>query len=443
ADRRTALLAAFLLGCSHWAARSGRTGWDAVLLVALQLAALACLAKARRFRTLPPALAGGGLLGASLYTYVAARLAVLQAVVWLAWEAFAARRRRAAGDDLPAGPPRALAQLALCVGGMVAVAGPFLLRLWLLRPELLTVRVAELSVFARHGAGEPWLTLGRNLLGHLLMFHVRGGAYARDALPGFPMLDPITGALLLAGLVVVALAGDWRRRLLLSWPLVMVLGGVLSTSGEGPPFPYRVSSLAPWSCLVAALGGVALWDAATGSFAATPRRRLLARGIAAVALAAVVVINGWALLVAWPADPGTRRAFGTTPTRVGRWLAVHRAGRPTLILRGALRPPALPAGYPYAAANRTDFFREGDAVAAVQLAAGLYRAHPARALAPLLPGGDVDFATALPGALAAPTLLVMAPERAAEATRRFAVAARWELRDDGKGPLVTILLAQP
>jgi hypothetical protein len=432
ADRRAGILAAFLLACSHWAARSGRTGWDAVLMVTLQLGALVLLSEPTQRRRLLPAVVAGALLGLSLYTYLAARLALLQATLWLGWEVVAARRDGGGVDaQRNAGPGRAhaLARLLVCCGLAVALAAPWLLRRQAATGGLVPPRVADLSVFAHHGPGEPWRTLGRNVAGHLLMFHLRGGAYARDALPGFPMLDPVTGLLLLAGLVVVSRLPGWRRRLLVSWPLVLVLGGVLSRSGEGPPYPYRVASLAPWACLVAALGGVALWERAG-------RARL---PLATVALAAVVGINAWALFVAWPGDPGTRRIHGTAPTRLGLWLRAHAGGRPVLVLRGALRPSPLPSGYPYAKANRTDFFRDVDAAAAVQLSAGVWARHPRRALDPLAAGGDVDWAPELPARLPGGTLLVVPPELVAEAARRHRVERRVDLQHEDGAPRATVL----
>jgi hypothetical protein len=293
------------------------------------------------------------------------------------------------------------------------------------------------------------------------MFHVRGGTYARDALPGFPMLDPITGALFLVGLAMRASRSSWLRRwrcdappphrdrsesatpmaplrLLLSWPLVMALGGVLSTSGEGPPYPYRVLSLAPWACLVASIGGIALWD-----FARSRLPPLIRRAAVAVALLAIVAINAYVLFVAGPRDPGTQRVYGTAATRFGLWLATHRGDRPVVVLPGSLDAPPLPPSYRYAAANRGNFFRPVDELAAIQLASGLYRRHPRRALDPLRPGGDVDLVPDLPPRLTTPALLVLPPAREPEAAHRFQLLRRWQLRHRDGPPLALVLLAAP
>ena len=394
AERRAALLAALLLGVGHWAARTGRTGWDQVLMTALQLAALALLARGVRLGRAWPGAAAGGVLGLALHTYVASRLVAAHALLWQGWECVSAPRRGetgALGEEPARGRRPAVKRLALLVAALFLVAAPFHVRLLRERPDQLALRARQLSALAVEGPGEPWRTIAESAVAHLAMFHVRGGTYARDALPGFPMLDPVTGLLLLAGLVVVARGGGWRRRLLLSWPAVGLLAGVLSVSGEGPPYPYRVGHLAPWACLVAGLGGIAVWDAA--------RERLGARATvaaAALALAAVVAINGWVLFVAGPRYPGYARVYGVAATTVGRWLAAHRGGRPALVHREALAPPAPPRPYPHAAANSTDHMRPVDRAATVHLAAGVWSAAPRRALEPLAARGDVDVLDRLP-----------------------------------------------
>jgi hypothetical protein len=300
---------------------------------------------------------------------------------------------------------------------------------------IVPLRAQQLSVFGLRGDGEPWATLARNVVGHLGMFHVRGGAYARDDLPGFPMLDPVTGALLLVGLVVVVRTADSRRRLLISWPLVLGLGGILSVSGEGPPYPYRVLALAPWACLLAGIGGDALWELG---------RRRWARGasvaIASAALTAVVAFNAWVLFVRGPADLDTMRVYGTAPTRLGLWLRDHADGRPTLVLDGALSPPP-ESGSRYAAANRTSFFRDVDTLAAIQLAAGAYRRDPTCALEPLRATGDVDRARTLPSTLERETVLVVSDVQAKEAEGRFAVERDVTLRYADGTPLARVLVA--
>jgi len=243
--RRQALLAAGLLAVSHWAARTGRDGTYEVAMTALQLAGLASLGRAlARDRLVWSALAGV-LLGASIYTYTAARLVLAQAGVWLGWELVASAERR-----------RTLAHAGLCLAVALLCAAPYAV-------YLATRSAGDLGVLALTGPAAPHGVLGtlaENVAAHLAMFNLRGGTYARDNLPGWPMLDPVTGLLFLAGLLVALRRADRQRRLVVTWYAVCVLGGVLSLSREGPPYVYRVANLGPWACLVAAAGAVAAWD---------------------------------------------------------------------------------------------------------------------------------------------------------------------------------------
>src|SRR5437867_4320580 len=181
--RPQALLAAGLLAVSHWAARTGRDGTYEVAMTALQLAGLASLGRAlARDRLVWSALAGV-LLGASIYTYTAARLVLAQAGVWLGWELVASAERR-----------RTLAHAGLCLAVALLCAAPYAV-------YLATRSAGDLRVLALTGPAAPHRVLGTlavDAAARLAMCTRRGGTYARDNLPGWPMLDPVTGLLFLA-----------------------------------------------------------------------------------------------------------------------------------------------------------------------------------------------------------------------------------------------------
>ncbi len=54
----------------------------------------------------------------------------------------------------------------------------------------------------------PLLAIAENVWRHLLMFHLFGGTYARDNFPGLPMIDVVTGLLLVAGVAVLGRVVD-------------------------------------------------------------------------------------------------------------------------------------------------------------------------------------------------------------------------------------------
>jgi len=441
ASRTVGLAAAFLLACSHWAVRTGRTGWDEVLMTALQLGALLCLVHLVRRPRSPRApllaLGAGLLLGAALHTYVAAQLVVLQAGLWLGWEAW--RSGAGSGPGIGRGDRRRLlAAGALCLGTAALAALPYYLPLALDRPEVLGVRQRELSL-ANHPAG-AWVGLGESLAAHALMFNGRGGTYARDDLPGFPLLDPLTGVLFLAGLAVVASRRCRFRALLVSWGLVCLAGGVLSISGEGPPYPFRVANLAPWACLVAALGGVGLWRA----LAAGGRRPRILAPAAAAALAAVVAANAWVYFVRGPAYPGTAAVYATVETRLGRWLAEHQEGRPCLVSDEVYKTVRAQLGdIPYRRINRQNHLRRDQSITAVRLAAGALHGEPRRTLDPAAPDAGIERVRRLPERLSEPTLLAVTRARVPEVRRAFRIRQRWDLHDPLGRYLCTVLEAAP
>jgi hypothetical protein len=97
--------------------------------------------------------------------------------------------------------------------------------------------------------------IGNNIIRHTLMFHWIGGTFARDNVPGLPMMDVVTGIIFLAGLVVLI-----RRiqtpvgRLLSCAFLLNFIGGVLSASQEGAPYIYRTSAVTVPAFLIAGFG---------------------------------------------------------------------------------------------------------------------------------------------------------------------------------------------
>lgn len=429
--RRVGLVAAFLLACSHWAGRTGRTGWDQVLMTALALAVVFLLLLALRRGRLWPAAPAGLLLGLSLYTYLASRLVALQVAVWLGWEAWSGARRRIA------------AAAALCLALAAVAAAPYF---WYLETHTAggpDVRVRELSL-GQAGAGEGVArTLAENVVAHLLMFNARGAHYVRDDLPDYPMLDPLTGTLFLAGLAVAFGPPGWRLRALAAWVGAQLLGGVLSVSSGGPPYAYRVAGLAPWACLIAALGAVASWECLAPAGARAGWRRLAAASALLLLLAAGAA-NGWVLFVRDPAVPGIELAYGTVETRAGLWLADHRAGRPCYVVRDVfwtLRPYRKEV--PYQQVNARNFYRRAVSLTAVQLAAGLYRTSPERALDPTRPNGEIDLVGAPPPRVDRPAVILLPRGQVARVRGRYRLVRREDVTDPDGRALFTALEVEP
>jgi hypothetical protein len=262
------------------------------------------------------------------------------------------------------------------------------------------------------------LVLG-NVDAHFTMFHGDGGRYARDNVPGWPLVDPATGAALLAGMALLAAGDATGRPLLGSWFAVVVLGGVMSRSGEGAPYPYRVGNLAPWACIVAGLTLARL-----GVVFGRRARRIAA----ALLLAMATAWNGWALFVATPASNDVASAFGTLETRLGLWLSRHPDWRPCLLAPetlpswraqlGTLRHPSI---------NGRGFFTGEQSLAAIHASAGAWRKQPSLALDPVASNGVAELGMSGARALDA---FSMALPPGAEPPARWAVADRHAIEDD-------------
>lgn len=251
---KAALLAAALFAVARWSITFSRLGMYNISTPLFELLAVAFLLRAFR-RNHPSDFALAGLsIGFGLCFYPAfhlfvaavglllAALLVLQA--WKAWRQTRTGQDAGVADGLS---DRLSSIYAFCRSRLYAALGPAVLvtcavivvapvlTFALERPESYFARVQGTSLFSNKEAGERLPALGANLRKHLLMFNVRGDPNGRHNLPGEPMLDPVTGALFVAG-VALALV-RWRQPVYLflpTWLLISLMGGVLSLDFEAP-----------------------------------------------------------------------------------------------------------------------------------------------------------------------------------------------------------------
>ena len=411
--RWTGLLAALFLACSHWAARSGRIGWDQVMMTALQLATLAAMRQGLKDRRVLWAVLAGITLGLCTYTYVACRLVWLHVFVWGALETIFNRDRR-----------RYMTMFAICLGISALIAAPY--AIYLIGESIggHDMRTAKLSVFSDRTPVESVLLIGQNGLSHVLMFHHRGGLYARDNLPGFPMLDPVTGFLLLVGLTMLWRIRSMDVRMLITFFCICVLGGVLSISREGAPYSFRVANLAAWASLIAGLGasGLIRWLRLTAS------KNVPAAVVITACLSLTVICNAYLLFIMGKRCPDFVTTFGTVETRLGLWLKDHPQMRPCIVHGETLGWKALQTDQWYPDINRTDSYQPFYSLMAIQLSAGVYEDRPDLAVNPVEPNDLVTLTASFPS-LPSPFVLVVAPHRADEVSRYYPVRERHDIRD--------------
>ncbi len=224
---------AFLLAVSHWAVNVSRFGmYNASTPLFALLAAGFLLRGLRRNRHLDFALAGLSLgLGLCFYAAFQLFLGVI-GIFLLALLLFEWRTVR-----------RTWSGLVLMGLMTLLVAAPMLLFAYE-KPEIYFARTKETSLFAKKAPDERLPALLENVRKHVLMFNYRGDPNGRHNLPGEPMLDPYSGALMVLGLGISL----WRWRqprtlLLLAWWGGMLMGGILSLDFEAPQSLRAIGTL--------------------------------------------------------------------------------------------------------------------------------------------------------------------------------------------------------
>lgn len=244
--RTLGLAAAFIVAVARWNVNFSRIGMYNASTPLFELLTVGFLLRAmRRGRYFDYALAGLWL-GLGLCFYAAFQLFVGVIVLFLLWTTLVQRgflRRTWSGLLV------LLATAALVIAPVVLYAYS--------KPEVYFERTKDTSIFADQTPVDElpmWVSnlcvqlpttwqdrcqrtplLVENARKHLLMFNYQGDPNGRHNLPGEPMVDNVTAALLVLG-VGLCLVRFWRPRamLLLLWLGVMLLGGILSLGFEAP-----------------------------------------------------------------------------------------------------------------------------------------------------------------------------------------------------------------
>ncbi len=263
----TAFAATFLLAVSRWHITMSRWGWNEVAPLLFMIVALYFLLRAVRDRRASDYALGGLFLGLGHYTYLASRLVVLAVALYLLYRLLFERGFAR----------RAWRGLAILLVVYLATFGPLLVT-YTRNPFTFSNRSQQVSILVDmqdyyvQQRGEPapkivgqamralglpkeisLLPLQESTLRHVEMFFAFGDRNPRHNLPGAPMLDPITGSLLILALGfaifqifrpnarradddgwVTGISGGQRYALLLLWLLVPLLGGILTRLDEAP-----------------------------------------------------------------------------------------------------------------------------------------------------------------------------------------------------------------
>jgi 4-amino-4-deoxy-L-arabinose transferase-like glycosyltransferase len=311
--RRAAWLAAVLLTFGHFHLHYSRLAVNNVADGLLMTLSLWLVVRGLRSRKAIHFALAGVVIGAGWYGYFGARLIGIVVVAFLAWRAAAEKGFRARYGGL----------LKVLAGAALVTIAPLVVY-YVGHPGALAARSRQVSIFASGWLMREQQITGRgatSLLLEQLLKSISAFNYTLD--PTFwyraqiPLLDPISGGLLVLGLLWTT--AHWRRPangLLLLWLWLAVLFGWVVT--ENPPSSMRLVIVAP---ALALLGGLGLnWLIALG------RRRLFCRqrvwhGLACVLLCAAAFLNVRYYFVEYTPTRVYGNPTAEVATELGRFLA--------------------------------------------------------------------------------------------------------------------------
>lgn len=263
----------------------------------------------------------GVALGLAWYGYFGARLTTVVVALYLLWRALAEPRfLRRRGQDL-----------ALLLAGALLAAAPLIFH-YLAHPEQFFSRYDQVSIFASGWLRNEMLITGRGRLSLLLQqfwksisaFHVTPDPTFWYH-PGVPLLDPLSGILMLFGLVVALVqARRPARGLLLLWFAALVV--LAWTLTENPPSSQRGVGAVPIAAILAAMGLVEMVALARRLLGQAAYERLASRVFVALLLAVIVVAN----LVFYFGIYSPQRVYGNPTAEVADVLCDELEGRETV-----------------------------------------------------------------------------------------------------------------
>ncbi|MGD8585757.1 MAG: PA14 domain-containing protein, partial [Chloroflexota bacterium] len=169
------------------------------------------------------------------------------------------------------------AKLALLIVGATLAAGP-LIQVAVRQPDDFWNRTREVSIFEKRDEPNVVRAIASNTVKNLLMFNYLGDRNGRHNLPGEPMLDPVTGALFVLGLLLAI--SRFRRPAEMVFLLVFLVGlagAILTVDFEAPQAQRAVGAMAG-VFFFAALAVEAYWrvlDRSPSPFWARPLGTLL------------------------------------------------------------------------------------------------------------------------------------------------------------------------
>ena len=249
---RVAFVAGILLAVMSWHVTFSRLGMANITSPLFAIVTFYFLTRGLETGRHADYLWAGLAAGIGVYTYTAFRLVALMMALLLVHEVL----------SRPGFLRRHFDGLIVMAAAAILAMMPLLI-FAVQDPQEFTRRMNETSVFAKKNTEvEKRQALDNSLRLHLLMFNVRGDPNGRHDLPGRPMADSVTAALLVLGLGYSLYR--WQNRgyfLAVIWLGIGLLGGIMSLDWEAPQGARTVVAMPAVAMLAAVPLGLA-WEAA-------------------------------------------------------------------------------------------------------------------------------------------------------------------------------------
>ena len=299
------LIAAFLTAAMRWDINWSRIGMHGVTMTFFTAITAWLTYRALRSERMADFALAGAAMGLGMWFYTPFRLfPLVMGIVALHALIFTRTARK-----------RLLINFGVLALFAVLVSLP-VLQFAATQPEEFFRRSSAVSIFAHVPEGEAASAVRNNLLRHLRMFHFEGDPNGRHNIPGEPMLDTLSGLLMLAGLVVVAFR--WRNAAMFAlpfWVVIMIIPGTLSIPWESPQSLRSIAVIPAVVALITlAVGGI--WQ--SGRALKLPIARYVAPIAASALLAVIAYANINAYFGEQANDPAVYSAFSTSDTLMAR-----------------------------------------------------------------------------------------------------------------------------
>jgi hypothetical protein len=311
---RLGLFAAALVSFAKWHVAMARLGLRVTHAVFPTAMVLWALLRYLRRRDRNSAVWAGVWIGIGLYGYTPFRVVPLLVPLALLL---------AMGDPRRRGGVRSLVATGLLITATAVIVFLPLFHYMVENPATFWYRAASRTSSAEHAVGpRPIAVFARNVANMALSLHWRGTETVVNAVGNDPFLDPVTGALVLAGLVLVAsliVRGSRRWALLAISFVLLTLPSTLSLAfpQENPSINRSVTAI-PAVFLVAAL---ALSEIAR-------RASLGGRGVrvaAGAGIVALLAVAAWQNYVRYFVDFNRTYPYNVHPSlEVSRAIADYR-----------------------------------------------------------------------------------------------------------------------